>query len=186
MPVDRTPLLAAIRYERGTRINQILLEVVARLREEAAEIGGVLQEAERTDDGLCATLNVVDIRFGEKARITEDRGRNARGCKLDPRGLARIGPCIEDAIKADVDLLVINRFGRAESEGRGLLPYVCDAIGAGIPVLTAVREPYIAPWQAFHGGLATDLPPSAESVLAWFRGVRRRSARRPVEAERVP
>jgi nucleoside-triphosphatase THEP1 len=185
MAVDMTQLLAAIRYERGIEVSQILRDVVARLREESAVVGGVLQEAVQTDDGLCAMLNVVDIRCGEKARITEDRGRNARGCKLDPRGLARIGPCIEDAIHAGVDLLVINRFGRAESEGRGLLPYVSDAIGVGIPVLTAVREPYVAPWQAFHGGLATDLPPSVESVMAWFRGVRRRTMMQPVESEGV-
>ena len=45
----------------------------------------------------------------------------ARGCRLDERGLLDAEPAIMAAIADRVDLLVINRFGRAESLGRGLL-----------------------------------------------------------------
>ena len=95
--------------------------VVKNLQEKGVMVGGVLQEAEFRPDGCCARLNIVDIRTGKTERITQDRGRELRGCKLDPRGLAAISHCITDAIDADVDLVIINKFGRAESEGDGLL-----------------------------------------------------------------
>lgn len=77
-------------------------------------------------------------------RITQDRGRDSRGCKLDSRGLATISHCITDAIDTGVDLVIINKYGRAESEGNGLLSCIADAISAEVLVLTTVREPYIA------------------------------------------
>jgi nucleoside-triphosphatase THEP1 len=166
-PVDPIPLIAAVRYEAGFDINRLLAEVVALLRRERLKIGGVLQEAEAGGDPSCVQLNVADIRTGKCARITQERGRDARGCKLDPRGLADISHCVGDAIRAGVDLIIINKFGRAESEGYGLLSCFAEAVTAGVPVLTTVREPYLEAWGGFHGGLAADLSPAKEAVLDW-------------------
>lgn len=178
MPVDPIPLLAAIRYGAGFDINRFLVEVAADLRGQGLDIGGVLQEAEADSDPICMRLNVVDIRTGKSARITQERGRDSQGCKLDPRGLADISHCVTDAIRAGVDLIIINKFGRAESEGSGLLSCFAEAVTAEIPVLTTVREPYVDAWGAFHGGLATDLSATKRVVVEWCLT----SCRRPVAA----
>ena len=49
----------------------------------------------------------------------------------------------------------------------------------GVPVLTAVREPYKQAWSDFHGGLAVTLPEDLAVVLDWCRAAvaRRRTAR---------
>ena len=168
MPDDLPPSLAAIQYERDFDINGILRKIVKSLQEKGVMVSGVLQEAEFRPNGCCARLNIVDIRTGKTERITRDRGRESRGCKLDPRGLAAISHCIADAIDADVDLVIINKFGRAESEGDGLLFCIADAISAGVPILTTVREPYVAAWKLYHGGLAIDLPPQIDTILQWY------------------
>jgi hypothetical protein len=72
------------------------------------------------------------------------------------------------AIADRVDLLVINRFGRAESLGRGLLGIFTAAIEAGVPLLTAVRHPYDQAWEQFHGGFAQALAASADAIVAWY------------------
>lgn len=176
MSVEMIPLLAAVQYEQGFDINGTLERVVARLRDQAIVVGGVLQETEAKQTEFCASLSVVDIRSEKRARITQDRGREARGCKLDARGLASIAHCIDDAIGDRVDLIVINRFGRAESEGGGLLSCISEAVCAGIPVLTAVREPYVASWREFHGELGRELPPCIETILEWCTMSRHHSA----------
>ena len=168
MSDDLPPSLAAIQYERDFDINGTLRKVVKSLQEKGVMVSGVLQEAEFRPNGCCARLNIVDIRTGKTERITRDRGRESRGCKLDPRGLAAISHCIADAIDADVDLVIINKFGRAESEGDGLLFCIADAISAGVPILTTVREPYVAAWKLYHGGLAIDLPPQIDTILQWY------------------
>jgi hypothetical protein len=88
---------------------------------------------------------------------------------LDERGLIAAAPAVDVAIAARVDLIIINRFGRAESRGAGLLPSLARAVAEGIPVLTAVREPYVDAWRQFHGGLATDLEPDIDAVVRWCR-----------------
>lgn len=175
MSVEMIPLLAAVRYEKGFDINETLQRVVVRLRDQAIVVGGVLQEIEARGPARCASLSVVDIRSERSARITQDRGREARGCKLDARGLAGIAYCIDNAIADRVDLIVINRFGRAEAEGGGLLSCISDAVCAGIPVLTAVREPYVESWREFHGGLGMELSPRIETVLEWWAASRHHS-----------
>jgi hypothetical protein len=166
--LDLAPVLAAIHYERDFDINGVLRTLVKSLQSKGFMVGGVLQESEFLPDGCCARLNIVDIRTGKTERITQDRGLGSRGCKLDPRGLAAISHCIADAIDADVDLVIINKFGRAESEGDGLLSYIADAISAGVPILTTVREPYFAAWSLYHGGLAIELPPKIDAILQWY------------------
>jgi nucleoside-triphosphatase THEP1 len=179
MALDPTPTLAAIRYDIGFDINQLIRDVVSDLRLQGFRIGGVLQEAEVNDDPNCARLHAVDIRTGKTACITQDRGRDAHGCKLDPSGLADISHCVTDAIKAGVDLIIINKFGRAESEGTGLLACIAEAVSADVPILTTVRDPYVDAWRSFHGGLAADLQPLKSAILDWCRA----SCRQPEMAQ---
>ncbi|MCC6888706.1 MAG: DUF2478 domain-containing protein [Hyphomicrobiales bacterium] len=167
MSADQVPQLAAVRYEAGFDINRLLVRAVAVLRGRQINVGGVLQESEIGSDGDSIALNVVDIRTGKSARITQERGRDAQGCKLDPRGLADISHCITDAVANGADLIIINKFGRAESEGAGLLSCFAEAVTAGIPVLTTVREPYVDAWREFHGGLAADLAAAEDAVIEW-------------------
>jgi len=167
-----TPALAAIRHDRDFDINGALRAAVKSLQAKGVIVGGVLQEAEFCRNECRAQLNIVDIRTGRAERITQDRGRESRGCKLDPRGLAAISHCITDAIDAGVDLVIINKFGRAEAEGDGLLSCIEDAILAGVPVLTTVREPYVAPWSLYHGGLAIELPPRIGTIIQWCEACR--------------
>ena len=67
----------------------------------------------------------------------------------------------------DPAMIVVNKFGRGESEGSGLLACLGDVVVAGIPLLTTVREPYLDAWEAFHGGYAVELPPRLDAILAW-------------------
>jgi nucleoside-triphosphatase THEP1 len=176
MSPELTPVLAAVQYEPGFDVNSALRAVVARLRERGVRVGGVLQEVEVVPGESYARLHIVDIRTGKSERITQDGGRESRGCKLDPRGLAEIAHCLTHAIEAGTDLIIANKFGRAESEGGGLLSSIADAAIAGVPVLTTVREPYVEPWRSFHGGLATELSTSADAILRWCEvSCRRRS-----------
>jgi hypothetical protein len=170
MPNERPPSLAAVRYERGFAINPLLAGVVDELRRRGYRIGGLLQQAGSDED--CAPLTLIDIRTGKRAVITQDRGKESAGCRLDPRGLADISHCIGDTLAAGVDLVVINKFGRAESEGAGLLACFAEVVVAGIPLLTTVREPYVEAWRAFHGGYASELPPCLETIVAWCTGNR--------------
>jgi molybdate transport system ATP-binding protein len=171
------PVLGAIHYERGFAIDGLLLAIWAQLRGAGVRLGGLLQESVGERGTCAASVQAVDLRSGRTFSIWEPRGACACGCRLDERGLLDAEPNLMSAVAERVDLLVINRFGRAESLGRGLLGVFGLALEAGVPVLTAVRSPYQEAWRGFHGGLAEQLPCRLEAVLAWYSSLTGRRQR---------
>jgi hypothetical protein len=162
-------MLAAIVYDHGFAIDELMLGIAKALRAEGARVRGVVQE--NAGRGPCAEMSVVDLTSGERFAISQELGAGARGCRLDPRGLADVAARTDVAMGGDFDLLLLNKFGRAEAEGGGLRSVLAGAIAAGTPVLTSVRAPYLEAWLAFHGGLAAELPPWLDSAVAWYRWV---------------
>jgi uncharacterized protein DUF2478 len=159
--------LAAITYERGFDVDHLLLGTCDELRLRRLILGGILQSSYRPASGCAQSVMVVDLRSGDAFNIWDNRGAGARGCKLNESGLLEAEPVLRAAIADRIDLLIINRFGRAESLGRGMIAVFAAAIEARIPVLTAVRAPYDEAWRSFHGGLGVELLPEPKSVLSW-------------------
>lgn len=160
-------MLAAIVYDQGFAIDEFMLGVVKALQTQGVRVRGVVQE--NAGGGPCAAMSVVDLTSGEQFAISQELGAGASGCRLDPRGLAEVAARTDAAMGADFDLLLLNKFGRAEAEGGGLRGVLARAIAAGTPVLTSVRAPYLEAWAAFHGGLAADLPPRLDAAVSWYR-----------------
>ena len=152
------PLLTAIKFQRGFNIDAQLTHVCTLLKDNGLTVGGLIQENRCGD---VSGVQLVDIRSQQKFDIWENRGLHASGCRLDESGL----------LYDRVDLVVINRFGRAESEGQGLRDYIAQAVDAGIPVLTGVREPYIEAWQLFHGGMAHELLATDSTMENWIANI---------------
>ncbi len=170
--------LAAIIYDKGFRIDDFMAEVATRLSAEGLRVRGLVQE-NFGDDPNCSVMILVDLDSSGRFGISQDLGAHAHGCRLDPHGLAEAGCQLDQALATGADLLVLNKFGKAEAEqGAGLRSTVVHALDLGVPVLTAVRPPYTDAWAEFHGGLSTALAPELESVLAWCRNAaaKRRAA----------
>ena len=161
--------LAAIIYEKGFLIDDFMTEVAVRLSADGVRVRGLVQE-NFGDDPNSSVMILVGLGSSGRFGISQDLGTQAQGCRLDPHGLADAGGRIDQELAGSIDLLVLNKFGKAEAEqGAGLRSTVARAIEFGVPVLTAVRPPYTEAWDAFHGGMSAALPPELEAVLAWCR-----------------
>jgi hypothetical protein len=161
--------LAAVAYDAGFRIDDFLARVADRLRADRINLAGVLQENAGNAAGVCSAMTLVDLTALGRFRISQDLGSQAEGCRLDAQGLAEIGALLDQPLGRDIELLMLNRFGKAEAEGGGLRSAFVRAMEAGVPVLTAVRPPYIEAWSRFHGRLAVDLPTDLDAVIGWCR-----------------
>ena len=168
-------MLAAIIYETGFLIDEFMGAVATALQSDGLRVRGAIQH--NVGPAPCAAMTLIDLATGERFGISQELGAYARGCRLDPRGLADAAAWLDAAVDDDPDLLVLNKFGKAEAEGSGLRGAFARAIDVGVPVLTAVRSPHTDAWFSFHGGLAADLPPCRDVVLAWCRAVVRKSRR---------
>ncbi len=93
---------------------------------------------------------------GEQLTISEDRGPNARGCMLDVQELARAETLAIEALENRPDILIINKFGRTEAEGRGFRRIIAIAIDQVGPILIAVPTRNLDPWQQFSATFSND------------------------------
>jgi hypothetical protein len=123
--------------------------------------------------GACAT------RDNGKAVAPRDNGEAvARGCRLDVGQLLNAGAQVASAIDQGTDLVIVNRFGRQEREGKGLtyLTYLIErALSADIPVVIAVPSHRFADWIKFADGMSVKLHCDLGSLHGWWDRVAARS-----------
>ena len=160
--------LAAIVFDRDQRPDALVLDLVDRLRATGARAAGLVQEFGADEDDIF----VRDLDTGETVPIMQNLGPEAEGCRVDPRGVAAAAGLLVRARQARPDLLVVNRFGRLESEGGGLLQEIGAAVADGDALLICVPLRYREAWNAFAGGLDVQLSPTREALEAWWASVR--------------
>lgn len=164
--------LAAIRFEYAD-IDGFLAQTVALMRPLGLRLCGVLQSRGTVGgDCHCAEMDLTTLGSNKTFRISQPLGNAARGCRLNPGALAECAAFLEAELPG-ADLLILNRFGKGESEGRGFRDLISAAMGQGIPVLTAIRPTYAQSWADFGGDLACDLPMDQTGVMAWLSELRR-------------
>ncbi|WP_346897050.1 DUF2478 domain-containing protein [uncultured Roseibium sp.] len=167
---SRLPL-AGIVFKSKDPVNSLLEDVSRTLTVRGLNLAGVLQQSVipegRTEKNVCLS----SLRNDWQTPVLQDRGAHAQGCRLDPHAITDVAGRLSVDLEAGADMLIVNRFGRAESEGYGLRQVLEQAVCGDIPVLLAVREDYVSAWEEFHGGMGELLPMDRDVVLAWCDSV---------------
>ncbi len=168
-PAEHAIRLAAVVFDRDEQPDPPLLAFIEAATRRGARIAGLVQEHARPD-GVCAIkdVRVRDLVTGATLDIMQDLGRDATGCRVDPAAIATAARWLEAARAAAPNLLVVNRFGRLESEGGGMLAEIGRAFADGVPLIVGVPVRYIAAWDAFACGLDMKLPPTLAAIEGWW------------------
>ena len=156
------------RFRGRGRIDALIAEVAARLAAEGVRLAGTVQSnIERLNRRKC-DMDLMILPDGPVVRISEDRGDLARGCILDSGALEQTVVAVQQRM-AGADMLIVNKFGKREAEGKGLVPVIADALGLGLPVLIGVNGLNLAAFLAFAGEAAAGLPADPRIVVDWCR-----------------
>lgn len=175
--------LAALVYEKDQDPDTVLHDFAASLGRQGIRAVGLVQLGHREFD--VPKLNAVMLHSGEQVRLFQDLGPGARGCKLDVGQLLDAGTRVADAIDAGADLVIINRFGKQEREGKGLAYLIERALSGDIPVVIAVPSHRFEEWIAFADGMSVKLPCSREALDAWWLKVSSRGGAVPEPAQQT-
>lgn len=169
--------LGTVIGERRGAVDRVLSEVVGRLTERGWRLAGVVQENPEVPGRRC-DMDLVLLDGGARVRISQCLGPLSRGCRLDPTGLeAAVGQVAAGLERAALpELLIVNKFGKAELSGRGFRPVIARAIELGVPVLIGLNRANLDGFDAFAEGLAEPLPPDPAAILAWCAGAARQAA----------
>lgn len=167
---DHPLAVTAIRFSDGDRIDELLETVVRAVQSRGYPVAGYLQRETPDGPGCCPATFLEDVSSGERLRITQALGAGSRGCRLDPQALADVSGRLLSAVGPATELLVLNRFGKGESDGQGFRAVIENACSLGVPVLTAVRATYEPFWNEFTAGPGVFLPADAEAATRWALG----------------
>jgi nucleoside-triphosphatase THEP1 len=163
-----TKSLAAIVFEDGEDINRIMAEFADDLAGSGLRVAGFVQVVDTGRDGR-AEAHVRDLETGARLPIFQNLGPSAQSCRVDPVALVEVARLLSEALARRPNLVVVNRFGRLESEGQGIIDEIAAAATCGIPVLLGVSTRYLEAWRQFAMGFDEQLPCSREALDAWWR-----------------
>jgi hypothetical protein len=163
--------LAAVVFENGDTANGIMTDFALALGASGVRLGGFVQISEDTDNCGCKDTYVLDLETGVRTKILQDLGTGSQGCRVDPAALAVIGQLVANALAHRPELVIINRFGRLESEGKGLRDEIASAALSGIPTLVCVSTRYLDGWREFATDLGKELTCTPEALADWWKAV---------------
>ncbi|MDA3888134.1 MAG: DUF2478 domain-containing protein [Allgaiera sp.] len=152
--------------------DRLLVGVAARLIEDGVRVAGALRDIGPSgESGHCETALRL-LPEGPVVRITQDLGAGSAACRMDAGALeTAVALATTDLAANGADLVVLNKFGISEAEGRGFRALIGEAVANGVPVLVGLSDAHRAAFGRFADGMAIDLPPSEDAVLAWCRAV---------------
>lgn len=151
--------------------DQLLSSVAAHLLDCGAKLAGVVQTNTECADGSKCDMDVRVLPDGETIRISQSLGAQSRGCRLDPAALEQAVGQVAASMAEAPELLIINKFGKHEGDGRGFRPLIAEAIAQDVPVLIGVNGLNMDRFNAFTGGEAEQLTADTDSIVAWFKRV---------------
>ncbi len=158
--------------------DRLLSAFAEALTDTGTALAGVVQTNTECAEGYKCDMDLKVLPTGEIIRISQSLGKNARGCRLDPAELERAVGLVTQSLDNAPQLLIINKFGKHEADGRGFRPLIADALERGIPVLVGLNQLNIERFQEFAGGMADALDPDLGSLTDWLDNITQTGAQR--------
>lgn len=161
--------LAYVMTETRGATDRLLSALAEALHDKGIRLSGIVQSnIECADDRLC-DMDVRVLPEGETIRISQSLGAGARGCRLNPEALECAVGQVTASLQAEPkpQVLIVNKFGKHEADGRGMRPVIGEALAMGIPVVSGVNRMNVEPFKAFSDGLAVEGATDLEGLVSW-------------------
>jgi nucleoside-triphosphatase THEP1 len=158
--------LAALVFGKPDEPDRLLAEFVQDLVTRGYRVVGLIQT--RLSDGGAA---VRVLPTGETIPLAPRRDTRLPASRPDPCDLAEAAARVDALIPTGADLVIINRFGKLEAEGTGLVDEIARALSFDIPVLVAVPEFRFSEWLSFCRGMGVKLPCRDGSLQSWWNAM---------------
>ncbi len=152
-------------------VDRVLERFAMRLLDRGVVVEGLVQiNADCGPDTPC-DMDARVLPDGPVLRISQTLGLGSSGCRLDPSALEQAVGLIAARLSPDTQLLIVNKFGKQEADGRGFREVIADALGLGIPVVVGLNSLNKPAFDAFAGEIAEPVAPDPDALVAWFDGV---------------
>ena len=162
--------IAALVYADGDRPDLVLCTFARHLAESGHRPCGLVQLRDRSEGDASRKVMVLDGWQVVDAANRHEGGDGDR-CSLDSHWLDQMGAQTEAAVRHGVDVVIVNRFGPLEANGRGFRDAIRAASETKTPLLIAVPQFEFARWTRFSSGMTVRLDCTLDSVLTWWQRI---------------
>lgn len=173
------PIAAIVHGERGS-VDALLADFAFSLARSGVRVRGLVQQSQ---GGSKAGTQLVDLLTGDRYPLFQNLGSASTACSIDPGSIATASTVLRQALTAQPDLVVVNRFGGLEANGGGFAAEMLALMADGVPLVTVVADEYQLDWRFFTGRAGVELPPREEALRAWFAALPAKG-RREAQEER--
>jgi hypothetical protein len=162
--------LAYVTLQGRGRTDALIAEVAARLAADGVRLAGTVQSNHERPDRRKCDMDLMVLPDGPIVRISEDRGDLARGCTLDSGALEQTVVAVQQRLDG-AEVMIVNKFGKREAEGKGLVPVIAGALERGLPVLIGVNGLNLAAFLTFAGETVSALPSDERAIADWCKAM---------------
>lgn len=160
--------ILAVVYSDGLAADKLLAEWGYALRDGGLAVAGLVQLNTFVRDPVKCDMAVEELYSGTVLQLSEDRGPEARGCRLDRGILAEAAALLAVALDDKPDVLVLNKFGKVEAEGGGLRDVLARAVELEVPIVVGVPFRNLDQWRHFAGGMAEECAAEPLAIRRWL------------------
>jgi hypothetical protein len=146
--------LLAVVYDDGIAADRILSDLGYDLRAQGVAVQGLVQRNSFRRDRAKCDMELEELGTGRVFQLSKDRGALAGGCRLDREAIVAAAAVMAAGVEANCELLIVNKFGRSEAEGRGLRDVIADAACRSISTVVGVPRRNLEVWDRFVGELS--------------------------------
>jgi len=162
--------LAGVTGQGRGETDRLLAAVAEHLTQDGFRLAGALRPVSSgVGPGHCDS-DLWLLPDGPLMRITQDLGAGSTACRMDAGAFEKTVGLATSRLRAGgAELVMLNKFGLSEAEGRGFRALIAEALDRDVPVLTGVSATHRAAFEAFADGMAAQLAPEEDAILAWCR-----------------
>ena len=151
----------------GAGVLDAALTVMAQqLQDDGRSVGGVVQINTDRPKGHKCDMGVKVLPDGPTICISQSLGEGASGCRLDPEALEQAVELVTQGLSPSTDVLLINKFGKHEAEGRGFRELIGQALSEEIPVVVGLNTLNKTAFHEFAEGLEVEVTPA--NINEWL------------------
>jgi hypothetical protein len=147
-------------------VDRLLTDVAGILQDRGANLAGVVQINTEVQTMHRCDMDLQVLGADQVVRISQRLGNDALGCRLDPQGLEEAAGLVEAGLGPQA-LLIVNKFGKTEIDGRGFRPVIARALDGGMPVLVGLNRGNLEGFQGFAEGFGQEIAADPAAILAW-------------------
>ena len=160
--------ILAVVYSDGLAADKFIADWGYALRAAGHTVAGIAQRNSFVRNLNKCDMEVEELYSGAVLQLSQDRGPEARGCRLDRGVLAEVAALLNTALDDKPDILVLNKFGKTEAEGSGLRDVLGKAVGIEVPIVVGVPFRNIEQWRNFAGDMAEECRVDPVCVGRWL------------------